>query len=98
MGKTRGTLWEIHPVTPIEFWNGTGWQDLGRNCGRSSVPCPFVPQPIVLVATRTLDHNRRHTRPIFATEEVMHGTGQTTRLRRRNLPLSWARYPTFRAN
>jgi hypothetical protein len=28
MGKTRGTLWEIHPVTRIEFWNGTGWQDL----------------------------------------------------------------------
>ena len=28
MGKTRGTLWEIHPVTRIEFWNGTAWQDL----------------------------------------------------------------------
>jgi hypothetical protein len=28
MGKTRGTLWEIHPVTSIEFWTGTAWQDL----------------------------------------------------------------------
>jgi hypothetical protein len=28
MGKTRGTLWEIHPVTGIEFWTGTEWQSL----------------------------------------------------------------------
>jgi hypothetical protein len=28
MGKTRGTLWEIHPNTRVEFWTGTEWQDL----------------------------------------------------------------------
>jgi len=28
MGKTRGTLWEIHPVTRIQYWIGTGWKDL----------------------------------------------------------------------
>lgn len=28
MGKTRGTLWEIHPVTRIEYWTGTDWKDL----------------------------------------------------------------------
>jgi hypothetical protein len=28
IGKTRGTLWEIHPVTRIEYWTGTDWKDL----------------------------------------------------------------------
>ena len=28
MGKTRGTLWELHPVTRIQYWIGTGWKDL----------------------------------------------------------------------
>lgn len=27
-GKTRRTLWEIHPVHRIELWNGDAWQDL----------------------------------------------------------------------
>ena len=26
--KTRGTLWEIHPITKIETSLGGGWQDL----------------------------------------------------------------------
>lgn len=28
LGKTRGTLWEIHPVTKIEVWNGGVWREL----------------------------------------------------------------------
>ena len=28
LGKTRGTLWEIHPVTRIQYWSGTAWKDL----------------------------------------------------------------------
>ena len=28
IGKTRGTLWEIHPVTRIEYWTGAEWKDL----------------------------------------------------------------------
>ena len=28
IAKTRGTLWEVHPVTRIEYWTGTDWQDL----------------------------------------------------------------------
>ncbi len=28
IGTTRGTLWEIHPITRIEFWTGTEWTDL----------------------------------------------------------------------
>ena len=28
LGKTRGTLWEVHPVTRIQYWTGTDWQDL----------------------------------------------------------------------
>ncbi len=27
-GKTRGTLWEIHPVTKMEIWNGGTWREL----------------------------------------------------------------------
>lgn len=26
----RGTLWEIHPVTQIEVWDGTTWTDLDK--------------------------------------------------------------------
>jgi len=25
LGKTRGTLWELHPITKIEAWNGSAW-------------------------------------------------------------------------
>lgn len=28
LGKTRGTLWEIHPITKIEYWSGTVWKPL----------------------------------------------------------------------
>jgi hypothetical protein len=28
IGKTRGTLWEIHPIHRIEVFNGGGWEDL----------------------------------------------------------------------
>ncbi len=28
LGKTRGTLWEIHPVTKVEIWNGETWREL----------------------------------------------------------------------
>ncbi len=26
--KTRGTLWEIHPVTKIEYFESEAWKDL----------------------------------------------------------------------
>jgi len=28
IGKTRGTLWEVHPVTRIEVWSGGQWREL----------------------------------------------------------------------
>lgn len=28
LGKTRGTLWEVHPVTKIEVWSGGQWREL----------------------------------------------------------------------
>lgn len=28
LGKTRGTLWELHPITKIEVWNNGEWQEL----------------------------------------------------------------------
>ena len=28
LGKTRSTLWEIHPVTMIEVWSGGQWRKL----------------------------------------------------------------------
>jgi len=28
LGRTRGTLWEVHPVTRIEVWSGGGWREL----------------------------------------------------------------------
>jgi len=28
IGKTRATLWEVHPVTRIEVWNNDHWQEL----------------------------------------------------------------------
>ena len=28
IGQTRGTLWEVHPVTRIEYWTGNAWKDL----------------------------------------------------------------------
>jgi hypothetical protein len=27
LGKTRGTLWELHPVTRIEVWSGGRWRE-----------------------------------------------------------------------
>ena len=31
IGKTRGTLWEIHPVMRIEMWRAGGWVTLGAS-------------------------------------------------------------------
>lgn len=28
IGKTRGTIWEVHPVTKIEVWSGGTWRTL----------------------------------------------------------------------
>jgi len=28
IGKTRGTLWEVHPVTKVEVWSGGRWREL----------------------------------------------------------------------
>lgn len=28
LGKTRGSLWEIHPMTKVEIWDGGGWREL----------------------------------------------------------------------
>ena len=28
IGKTRGTLWEIHPITRIEVKDANGWREL----------------------------------------------------------------------
>lgn len=28
LGKTRATLWEVHPVTRIEVWSGGAWREL----------------------------------------------------------------------
>jgi len=28
IGKTRATLWEIHPVTKVEVWSGGDWREL----------------------------------------------------------------------
>ncbi len=30
LGEHRGTLWEVHPVTTIEVWNGNQWVDLSK--------------------------------------------------------------------
>jgi hypothetical protein len=30
VGTSRGTVWEIHPVTKLEKWNGSGWTVLGE--------------------------------------------------------------------
>jgi hypothetical protein len=29
LGRYRGTLWEVHPITKIESWQSGHWQDLG---------------------------------------------------------------------
>ncbi len=28
VGKTRATLWEIHPILKIEVWSGNRWREL----------------------------------------------------------------------
>ena len=28
VGKTRATLWEIHPILKIDVWSGGGWREL----------------------------------------------------------------------
>jgi hypothetical protein len=28
VGKSKGTCWEIHPITQFEVWNGSGWRTL----------------------------------------------------------------------
>ena len=37
VGKTRSTLWEIHPITSIEVATNGGWVDLGDNDARKAI-------------------------------------------------------------
>jgi hypothetical protein len=30
VGKSRGSLWEVHPVTKFEYFSGEKWQELGN--------------------------------------------------------------------
>lgn len=34
LDKTRGTLWELHPITKIEIYKGGSWQELSSDQGQ----------------------------------------------------------------
>jgi hypothetical protein len=38
VGKTRGSLWEIHPITRIEVKDANGWRGLQRRPDRAPAP------------------------------------------------------------
>ena len=56
IGKTRGTIWEIHPIMQIESYSLTGWKPLDNgSTGVSSAPAvaQTIP-PVAVVETATM--------------------------------------------
>lgn len=52
IGSWRGTLWEVHPITRIDVWNGKTWQPLGKYPGPLQLQGSLVNKPDTLAPTR----------------------------------------------
>jgi hypothetical protein len=62
VGKTRSTLWEIHPITKIEVATNGGWIELGENDATQAVQNTAALHPagrLRLTKTRPADANAR---------------------------------------
>jgi hypothetical protein len=54
IGKTRGTIWEIHPIIGFEVASGSGWVALDHNSGAVLPPAPLPTQadePPIIIET-----------------------------------------------